>query len=294
MTTPAHTDFDSNNPQGSQAPTPAMSSALGNDRSLRDMILTGRVEGFVQSRTTGTGPDATRPQLVTWYNSSLGIGFRWNITWSGFQIASVLEEWTNDSAATWTAVNSAQANTYDASNDITASTNAGGWVTMFFEVWTKVLKVASDFAGHIASTGTAVHGLGTIATQAANAVALTGGSLNGVTIGASTRAAGDFTRITEDLNTYAPGAGAGVAVDWGKGGAVITTNGTNAITFTGIPSSGLAGVYIEIDNLNNVTWPASVDFGLGGTPSIAGQVSVGLATRNGGTNVRAWIAWRKV
>ena len=34
---------------------------------------------------------------------------------------------------------------------------------------------------HIAATGTAVHGLGTISTQAASSVAITGGSITGIT-----------------------------------------------------------------------------------------------------------------
>jgi hypothetical protein len=81
-------------------------------KALRDMILTGKVPGFIQSRTNGTGT-ANQPQFITWMNAGLAIGFRWNLTWTGFQPTTVTEEWSNDTGASWTAVG-AQVNTFDA------------------------------------------------------------------------------------------------------------------------------------------------------------------------------------
>jgi len=43
---------------------------------------------------------------------------------------------------------------------------------------------------------TAITGLGTMSTQNANTVAITGGAINGTIIGASTAAAGSFTTVT--------------------------------------------------------------------------------------------------
>ena len=48
---------------------------------------------------------------------------------------------------------------------------------------------------HSATTDTAAFGLGTMATQNANAVAITGGAIDGTVIGGTTRAAGSFTTI---------------------------------------------------------------------------------------------------
>jgi hypothetical protein len=67
---------------------------------------------------------------------------------------------------------------------------------------------ASTLTGYVKGTGTAaltasstipsgdISGLGTMATQNANAVAITGGTVNGTTIGATTRSTGDFTTIS--------------------------------------------------------------------------------------------------
>ena len=53
----------------------------------------------------------------------------------------------------------------------------------------------STLTSHTSATGTAVHGLGTMSTQNANSVAITGGSINGTTVGASTAATGKFTSL---------------------------------------------------------------------------------------------------
>jgi hypothetical protein len=65
-----------------------------------------------------------------------------------------------------------------------------------------LLPVTSGGTG--ASTAAAARtnlGLGTIATQDANAVAITGGTINGATVGATTVAAGSFTTLNSSGNT---------------------------------------------------------------------------------------------
>lgn len=292
MTT-THVDFDSNIPAGSDNPTDYSADNLSNLRALRDLIIAGLVPGFVHSRTNGTGT-ADQPQYVSWYNATLGIGFRWHITWTATKPTSVLEEWTNDFAAAWIAVGSAQVNTFDASNNITASTQSGGWVTMFFEVWAKCLKVIADLVAHAAAVGAAVHGLGDISTQNKAACDFDGGTADGMTFGGSVRCVGNFTRATEDHATHAPGAAAGVVIDWSKGSSSVTNNGVNALTFSNVPASGRAGHVIDLTNLNNTTFPGAVDWGVGGKPSIAGAVTVGLLTRDGGTTYRASVLWSAV
>ena len=302
MTTPAHTDFDSNKPSGSNNPTAFGTDTLNNVRALRDMVIMGQVPGFVQSRTQGTGPSVDQPQYVTWYSSSLGIGFRWNITWTSGKPTSVLSEWTNDSAASWTAVGSAQANTFDASLNITASTNSGGWVTMFFEIWAKVLKGVSDLAAHIAGTGTGVHGLGTMSTQAASAVAITGGSANALAVGATTPGDVDATRIREKFNDYGSiGAGGTVTLELDKyAHFAFTPNATpsNGVTIalSGAPATARSQVFtLEIINAQRssdglIIWPAVFKW-IGGSSirpldtalESAGRNIFTFYTRDGGT-----------
>ena len=72
---------------------------------------------------------------------------------------------------------------------------------------------ASTLTGYVKGSGTAaltasstipntdISGLGTMSTQNANAVAITGGTINGTSIGATTRASGDFTTLSANTVT---------------------------------------------------------------------------------------------
>lgn len=298
---PAYTNLDSAAPDGTAGTgTTYSASDLANVRALRDAVIVGRVPGWILSRTQGTGPDVARPQYVTWLNATLSIGFRKVLVWGGtgnMQVTSVAWEWTSagDYPGTWTTMGSAQVNTWDANDNVTATTNSGGWHTLFLEVWTKCLRVVSGLATHIAATGTAVHGLGTMSLQAASAVAINGGNINGTDIGQTTKGLLSAKRLVEDRNSYAPGAGAGQAVDWTQGTSYITNNGTNALTFSNVPATGQFACHtIRVSNLNNTTFPAAVTWGAGAKPSVAGEAWVHLWTVDGGAVVYAALAYQAV
>jgi hypothetical protein len=77
-----------------------------------------------------------------------------------------------------------------ASNTLTATVNSRG-------------QLSALAATPIAIANTQVSGLGTMSTQNANNVAITGGSINGTAIGASTAAAGTFTSVATTSGTVA-------------------------------------------------------------------------------------------
>lgn len=82
----------------------------------------------------------------------------------------------------------------------------------------------------ITIANTAVSGLGTMSTQNASAVAVTGGSIDGTTIGATTAAAGTFTTLnstTANLGTVATGVWNGTAVGVAYGGTGLTSTPAN-------------------------------------------------------------------
>jgi hypothetical protein len=125
-------------------------------------------------------------------------------------------------------------------------------------------------------------GLGTIATQDATAVSITGGAVDGTTIGGSSAAAGTFTTLnasgggaltgtwtdlgtvtTMDLNggtidgttiggsspaaatvSSLTAAGLGYPSADGAAGEVITTNGAGTLSFTAIPASGPSAAFV--------------------------------------------------
>jgi hypothetical protein len=106
-----------------------------------------------------------------------------------------------------------------------------------------LLPVTSGGTG--ASTAAAARtalGLGTIATQAANAVAITGGAIDGTTIGSTTAAAGKFTTVTNS------GLTTGRVVYTTTGGleaasANLTFNGT---TLTAANDASIAGMTVGL------------------------------------------------
>ena len=99
----------------------------------------------------------------------------------------------------------------------------------------------------IAIANTQVSGLGTLSTQNANSVSITGGSINGTTIGASTPSTGAFTTLggtTITASTQFTGPGTGLT------GTATTLNiGGNAATATFATSAGSATTATTATNL---------------------------------------------
>jgi hypothetical protein len=85
---------------------------------------------------------------------------------------------------------------------------------------------AATLTGYVKGTGTAaltasatipstdISGLGTMAVQNANTVAITGGTINGTTIGASTPSTGSFTSLTDSGNLAFTGTGNRITGDF--------------------------------------------------------------------------------
>jgi hypothetical protein len=105
-------------------------------------------------------------------------------------------------------------------------------------------QVTSVTNTSIAIANTQVSGLGTMSTQNANAVAITGGTIDGTTIGGSTAAAVTGTIVT--ANTYFSGAGTnltGTASGLSIGGnAATATNATSATTATNLAGGALGSL----------------------------------------------------
>jgi len=102
-----------------------------------------------------------------------------------------------------------------------------------------------------------VSGLGTMATQNANAVAITGGTINGTTIGNATPAAATFTALTAtgstNLATVASGTWNGTAIG-------VAYGGTGATTASGARtnlSAAQSGANSDITSLSGLTTPLS-------------------------------------
>jgi len=148
------------------------------------------------------------------------------VTWSNFSVAATYTAGTGltltDYVFSITNTGVTAAAYGSASKTLTATVNAQGQLTVL---------AATD----IAIANTQVSGLGTMSTQSASSVAITGGSINGTTIGATTAAAITGTTIT--ANTQFTGAGTGLT-----GTATSLSIGGNAATATSATTAtSLAG-----------------------------------------------------
>lgn len=122
---------------------------------------------------------------------------------------------------------------------------------------------------NIAIANTAVSGLGTMSTQNANNVAITGGSINGTTIGASTAASGVFTTVrsssgeidTGDVNT-----------------AMIVRSGTSATSRSRLV---LASGYATLTAADSLT-SKNLDLLTTGLMTWAGSATFDSEVRSGG------------
>ena len=136
-----------------------------------------------------------------------------------------------------------------ASKTLTATVDAQGRLTALAET-------------PIAIANTQVSGLGTMSTQNATAVAITGGTINGTTVGASTPAAGTFTALATTTGTVstAPTAATDIA---------------NKQYVDGLVASGIhfhAPVRVESPTPLNATYnqPGGAGVGVGATLTNAG------------------------
>ena len=146
----------------------------------------------------------------------------------------------------------------------------------------------------IAITNTQVSGLGTMSTQNANSVAITGGSVDGTTIGGTTRAAGSFTTLTLTNALGIANGGTGQTTanaafnalapsQTGNAGKYLTTDGTNTSWAT-----NPLGTVTSVDVSGGTTGLTTS----GGPITSSGTITLGgtLATTNGGTGLTSFTA----
>jgi hypothetical protein len=178
-----------------------------------------------------SGGTTEEPAVYLWVSTAQEV--RATNTWTGGYITQQVWEVSQDTGATWAAV-CTQTYTYDATTGaLTATTASGGMGSMVNYAIGRLKATRVLYDAHAAATGTAVHGLGTMSTQAASAVAITGGTASLTYEREAKVAKGSITGST--------------ALDWATAGLfTATTTGVGAtFTHTNLPS-GVVG-YITVD-----------------------------------------------
>ena len=215
------------------------------------------------------------------------------VTWAQFTTSATYSAGTGLSLTgyTFSITNTGTAGTYGSASAVPVFvTNAQGQVTSVTNT-------------SIAIANTQVSGLGTMSTQNANNVAITGGSINGTTIGASTASTVTGTTITANSSFSGPGTGlTGTATSLSIGGSAgsATTAGsvTNSVTFnnggTGAASgTTFNGSVAQTISYNTIGAPSTTGTGASGTWGInvtgnAATVTNGVYTTGSYSNP-TWI-----
>jgi len=147
----------------------------------------------------------------------------------------------------------------------------------------------------IAIANTQVSGLGTMSTQAANSVAITGGTINGTAIGGTTAAAVTGTTITAGTQFTGPGTGlTGTATSLSIGGTAATatnlaggTTGAvpyqSAVGTTAFLAAGTNGQVLTLaSGIPSWTTPAATGVtSVSGTGTVSGITLSGTVTSTG-------------
>jgi len=175
-----------------------------------------------------------------------------SITWSNFSVSSV---YTAGTGLTLTGTQFSITNTavtagsYGSASSVpTYTVNAQGQLT-----------AASNTT--IAISNSQVSGLGTLSTQNASNVSITGGSINGTTIGASSPSTGAFTTLggtTISASTQFTGPGTGLtgtatSLNIGGNAATATTAGSATTATTATNLAGGASNYLPYQSASNTT-----------------------------------------
>ena len=174
----------------------------GTSQSVLDTLasLQTQITNLIPSQTGNSGKYLTTNGTALSWASIAGGGLSYQGTW-------------NASTNTPTLVSSTGVNGYYYITATAGSTNLDGitdwqigdWLLFNGTVWQKIdqsnlVTSVAGRTGAVTLSNTDISGLGTMSTQNASSVAITGGTINGTTIGATTATTGAFTTLTVNDN----------------------------------------------------------------------------------------------
>jgi len=127
----------------------------------------------------------------------------------------------------------------------------GDWLLFNGSNWQKIdqtnsVSSVAGRTGAVTLSTSDISGLGTIATQAASSVTVTGGTINGTTVGATTPASGAFTTLTASTAIGVSSGGTGSSSLTANN--VLLGNGTSAVQVVAPGTSG------NVLTSNGTTW----------------------------------------
>src|SRR5574337_182258 len=286
----SYTAFAPTKPIGTDTGPNFATSANANDLVNWYAVVQGLMPGYVYSVTVGTG-SALQPQFIYAKNGAYWV--RFTNTWgtsggANGNLTQQVVDVSQDTGSTYANV-CTQTFTYDASGNLSSSTGAAGLLALLLPQLGRVTTLTGSFNTHTAATGTAVHGLGTMSTQAATAVNIDGGTVDGALIGSVTPAVGVFLQARG--KHVSPSFGTTTTLDWSQGDSfdfTATGSGAATLAFSNVPASGISSwITLTITNggLWTWTWPTGTKWPAGTAPALSssGRDRINFFTRDGGS-----------
>ena len=232
-----------------------------NSQGITNSFLAPMAAGTVKANVTvgsASPTDATVSQVLDVIGSTKGnILYRDTSSWAaltGGSNGQVLTAHGSTAAPTWETL-SIPSGQIAPTGVAVGTYGSASTVPQFTVLASGQISSATNVA--ITIPYTSVTGLGSMATQNASAVAVTGGTINGTTIGGVTPAPGTFTTLTStgatNLGTIASGVWNGTAIG-------VSYGGTGATTASGARSNlgaAASGANSDITSLSGLTTPLS-------------------------------------
>jgi hypothetical protein len=160
----------------------------------------------------------------------------------------------------------------------------GDWAVYNGTAWQKIdntdsVTSVNGYTGTVVLTNTDISGFGSMSTQNANAVAITGGTINGTTIGATTATTGAFTTATASTSLTTP-----IVQASNSGGLSLKNSAGTTQISVGAGGGDNASINVST-NLNGTN--AQIDISPTGTGHVhikpSGTGGVEIAPTNAGT-----------
>ena len=245
----AYTPFDGTKPTVAGTRQVGIDAIRNNGIALRDGIIIGRIGGWTLSVVNGSGT-AEEPQYRVWSNGTERL--RGTYTYTSGYVTAITWEYSADSGTTpnatgtWSTVVS-ETVTYTSTN--TTAGNNSSLMSWMYEWIGKLKDLRTLFTAHNGgAVGTYHSGIGTIASQAAASVAITGGSIKATTVGgtgASEATLGTFTAAREKYAGDVTIGGSTYTLDLSLGTWFrISPTGAYTIAVSNAPASGFLNVIL--------------------------------------------------
>lgn len=283
----AYNDFQPTQPDATaDNGTTFGSDLLRNQKALRDATIALMFPGFEFSIVAGTG-SAYRPQYMYWKQGTGGSApwVRATLTWgtSGgekYNPTVILWEQSADGGSSYeTMANSTL--TYDSNGNLTAVSAGTTAIAIVLALLGQFWRLVDTYTTHAASSS--AHGIGTMAAQNANAVAITDGTITT-----------DLQRVTR---TALGSKSAAFDIDLNAGHVftLTVTGASAAATFINKPSAGTVHTFsvkvvnggLATDLFPSATTPGNAALGLSssGTDWVHGIIEDGSTVEITGTSL---------